>query len=162
MASDWATPDLYDQHGDSVATCSIQFRSYGARGGFHGRIATVKCFEDNTLVRRILEAPGEGRVLVVDGGGSTRCALLGGNIAQLAVGNDWAGVVLYAAVRDVDELAAADMGIFAIGVSPAKSLKQSSGVESATLVFGDAVFRPGDWIYCDPNGVLVSPKQLLA
>lgn len=162
MQPDWTTPDLYDEHGERVRTCGIQFRSFGKRGRFCGRIATVQCADDNTFVRKALEEPGEGRVLVVDGGGSMRCALLGGNIAELAAGNGWAGVVLNACVRDVGEIAAADVGVFAIGTNPAKSRKQSSGVRQAELVFGGAAFRPGDWVYCDENGILVSPEPLLA
>lgn len=161
MADEWTTPDLWDAHeGGGIAACSLQFSSRGARDRFCGRIATVRCCEDNSLVRKALEEPGGGRALVVDGGGSLRCALVGGNIARMAAGNGWAGILVNGAVRDLGELAECDLGVFATGTSPARSRKQSSGIAGAELVFGDAVFRPGGWVYCDRDGVIVAEREL--
>lgn len=160
MADDWTTPDLYDAHEGEVSACALQFRGYGGRARFCGPAATVRCCEDNSLVRKALEEPGDGRVLVVDGGGSLRCALVGGNIARLAADNGWAGIVVDGAVRDTAEIAACDIGVFAVGTCPARSRKQSSGSAGVTLVLGGAVCRPGDWVYCDPDGMLVAPRDL--
>ncbi len=156
----WASVDLYDKFEDSVATCSAQFRSFGAVARFCGPIETVSCFEDNSLVRKALEEQGEGRVLVVDGKGSMRCALLGDMIAAMAARNNWAGIMINAAVRDCEELANINIGIFALGTNPAKSRKQGAGQSGVRLVFGDAVFEPGSWVYCDADGVLIAPRKL--
>ena len=156
----WATVDLYDDYENSVTTCSLQFRAFGGKSSFCGLVRTVRCFEDNSKVRSTLETPGEGSVLVVDGNGSLRCALLGDNIAAMAARNGWSGIIINGCVRDTLELKPIDIGIFALGTNPAKSRKEGTGRVDEMVSFGDARFSPGDWIYCDIDGVLISPKKL--
>lgn len=155
-----ATPDLYDDFEDIATTCSIQFRDFGGRNQFSGRIRTVQSRNDNQLFRALMDEPGEGAVAVVDGKGSTEVALLGDIIAAKAAKNGWSGVVIFGAVRDVVELANIDLGIKALGVNPAKSVKRGEGAVDVVLHFGGARFEPGQWIYCDENGVLIAPKAL--
>jgi regulator of ribonuclease activity A len=151
-----ATTDLSDAHPEAQV-CDPLFRSFGGKANFHGPIATLKVFDDNTLVRRALEGPGEGRVLVVDGGGSMRCALLGGNLARLAADNGWSGVLVNGYVRDAAELASQPVGVVALGTHPRKSRKgTATGREDDAVVFAGVTFRPGTWLYADVDGVLVS------
>jgi regulator of ribonuclease activity A len=154
------TTDLYDDFEDIATTCSAQFRDFGGRKQFSGRIRTVQSRNDNQLFRALMDEPGEGAVAVVDGKGSTEVALIGDIIAAKAAKNGWSGVVIYGAVRDVVELAKIDLGIKALGVNPAKSVKRGEGAVDVVLHFGGARFEPGHWIYCDENGVLVAPKAL--
>jgi len=155
-----ATTDLSDAHPDAQV-CDAIFRDFGGTIAFHGPIATLKVFEDNALVRTALEEKGEGRVLVVDGGGSMRCALLGGNLGQLAVRNGWAGVVVYGCVRDSVELAAQAVGVKALATHPRKSEK---GLHSAQrdrpVSFAGVTFRPGAWLYADADGIVVAEQQI--
>ena len=154
------TTDLYDDFEDIATTCSAQFRDFGVRKQFSGRIRTVQCRNDNQLFRALMDEPGDGAVAVVDGKGSTEVALIGDIIAAKAAKNGWSGVVIYGAVRDVVELAKIDLGIKALGVNPAKSVKRGQGAVDVVLHFGGARFEPGHWIYCDENGVLVAPEAL--
>jgi regulator of ribonuclease activity A len=154
------TTDLYDDFEDIATTCSAQFRDFGGRKQFSGRIRTVQSRNDNQLFRALMDEPGEGAVAVVDGKGSTEVALIGDIIAAKAAKNGWSGVVIYGAVRDVVELAKIDLGIKALGVNPAKSVKRGEGAVDVVLHFGGARFEPGHWIYCDENGLLVAPKEL--
>lgn len=154
------TTDLYDDFEDIATTCSAQFRDFGGRKQFSGRIRTVKCRNDNQLFRALMDEPGNGAVAVVDGYGSTEVALIGDIIAAKAAKNGWSGVVINGAVRDVVELAKIDLGIKALGVNPAKSVKRGEGAVDVVVHFGGARFEPGHWIYCDENGVLVAPKEL--
>ncbi|GGO17612.1 ribonuclease E activity regulator RraA [Microbispora bryophytorum] len=156
----FATADLYDAHGDALRSCVTQFRSYGSRTRFSGQIATVRCLEDNALVKQVLATPGEGRVLVADGGGSLRTALLGDMIATSAVENRWAGVVINGAVRDTAALTRLDLGIKALGVNPRKSAKTGLGEIDVPVNFGDVSFPPGAWLYSDEDGILVSDQRL--
>jgi regulator of ribonuclease activity A len=149
-----ATAEVLDEYGDRAAVCLLQFRSFG-RAAFSGRIATVRCFEDNVLLRKCVEDPGDGRVLVVDGGGSHRCALLGDNIANLALRNGWAGVVIHGCVRDSAALAALDVGVKALGTNPRPSRKDGAGAVGVSLEFGSIVFEPGALLYADEDGVVV-------
>jgi regulator of ribonuclease activity A len=149
-----STADLLDRHGDSAAVCTIQFRVFGA-AAFSGAIRTVSCLEDNVLVRRVLSENGAGQTLVVDGGGSMRCALLGDNIAQLAVDNQWAGIVLNGCVRDTVALDALGLGIRAIGSNPRPSSKLGAGEIDTPVTFGEVTFSPGDLLYADEDGVVV-------
>ncbi|MGQ0699330.1 MAG: ribonuclease E activity regulator RraA [Panacagrimonas sp.] len=155
-----ATTDLSDAHPEAQ-TCEPVFGDYGGRTAFHGPIKTLKVFEDNALVRATLETPGEGRVLVVDGGGSTRCALFGGNLGQLAVKNDWAGVVVFGLIRDSEEISQQDFGLKALGTHPRKSEK---GLHSAhadrTVRFAGVEFRSGHWLYADADGIVVSAQAI--
>lgn len=155
-----ATTDLSDAHPE-LQVCDPLFRDFGGRAAFHGPIATVKVFEDNAQVRAMLEEPGEGRVLVVDGGGSARCALLGGNLGQLAVKNGWAGVLVYGYIRDSEEIAGQAVGVKAMGVHPRKSEKGlHSAQRNRPVTFAGVTFRAGAWLYADADGIVVSETAL--
>lgn len=154
------TTDLYDDHEDICKTCATQFRDFGGRKRFFGRIRTVRCFHDNVLFRQLLGEPGDGCVIVVDGEGSTARALMGDMLAARARDNGWAGVIINGAIRDSAEIAAVDIGVKALGVNPAKSDKKGEGETDVELHIGGACFRPGEWVYCDEDGVLVSPEEL--
>jgi regulator of ribonuclease activity A len=149
-----STADVLDEHGETAAVCLIQFRSFGAPS-FAGRISTVRCDEDNVLLRRQVSEPGEARVLVVDGGGSMRCALLGDNIAELARGNGWAGIVLNACVRDSVALDTLGLGVKALGTNPRPSRKGGEGEVDVPVSFGGITFTPGAHLYADEDGVVV-------
>ena len=154
------TTDLYDDHEDEVQTCSIQFRDFGGRRRFAGRIRTVTCRNDNQLYRTLLDEPGNGCVVVVDGGASTEAALMGDRIAAKGARNGWSGCVILGAVRDSAELAGIDFGVKALGVNPAKSTKTGEGAVDAMLEFGGVRFEPGHWVYCDEDGILVAAEAL--
>jgi regulator of ribonuclease activity A len=134
--------------------------SFGARERFCGRARTVKLFEDNTALAQAVKEPGEGQVLVVDAGGSTRCAVLGGNLARHAADNAWAGVVVFGAVRDVEEIDGCAIGVRAVAVTPRRSVKRGEGQRDLVVTVCGALVRPGDWIYADRDGVLVSRRLL--
>jgi regulator of ribonuclease activity A len=156
----FATTDLSDAHPEAQV-CEPLFADFGGRLAFHGPIKTLKVFEDNAQVRATLETPGQGRVLVVDGGGSLRCALVGGMLGELGVKNDWAGIVVNGCVRDVEELAGHDLGIKAIASHPRKSEKGlHSAVADKVVVFAGATFRPGAWLYADADGIVVSEQPI--
>jgi len=150
-----ATADLYDTHGDDLQSVSTQFRSFGGRSGFEGPIRTVRCFEDNALVKSVLATPGDGAVLVIDGGGSLNTALMGDMIADSAVANGWAGVVIHGAIRDSVAIGGLDLGVKALGTNPRKSAKLGAGELDVDLEFGGAVFRAGKRLYADEDGILV-------
>lgn len=157
-----ATTDLSDAHPEAQ-TCDPVFGDYGGRTAFHGPIKTLKVFEDNALVRATLETPGEQRVLVVDGGGSTRCALFGGNLGQLAVKNGWAGVVVFGLIRDCEEISLQDFGLKALGTHPRKSEKGLHSAHADRVVkFAGVTFNPGAWLYADADGVVVSETAIHA
>ncbi len=137
--------------------CELQLRDFGAVRAFSGQVATVRCAEDNVLVKQRVAEPGGGRVLVVDGGGSLRCALVGDNVAGLALANGWAGLVLNACVRDVAALAELALGIKAIGTCPRPSGKTGAGELDVPVSFGGATFAPGALLYADADGVVVLP-----
>ena len=155
-----STPDLCDAHENIVAVLEPIFVNYGGRDAFGGEIVTVKCFEDNSLVKEQLATAGNGRVLVVDGGGSLRRALLGDMIAESAVKNGWSGVVIYGAIRDVDVIANLDLGVQAIGAIPLKTEKRGIGDLNVPVRFAGVDIRPGDYLYADNNGIIISPHAL--
>lgn len=155
-----ATADLYDKHGDKLGSCDTQFRHFGGRPAFSGIIATVRCFQDNALLKSILSTPGNGGVLVVDGGGSVHRALMGDMIGQIAVDNGWSGVVINGAVRDVALLAGMNIGIKALGSNPRKSTKTGSGERDVPVTFGGATFTPGTQLFSDQDGIVISPDEL--
>jgi regulator of ribonuclease activity A len=154
-----ATADLTDQHADT-SVLALPLRDYGRRTVFHGPISTLKVFEDNSLVRTAFEESGAGRVLVVDGGGSLRCALVGDILAELAHDNGWAGAIVYGCIRDSGVIAGMDIGIKALGTHPKKSVKRGEGQRDIPVEFGGVVFRPGEFLYADSDGVIVSPRAL--
>jgi len=154
------TTDLSDAHPDGVQIPEPIFGDFGGEIKFAGPIATVKTFEDNTLVRTMLETPGNGRVLVVDGGGSMRCALLGDNLAKLAIDNGWKGVVINGCLRDSESIGELPVGVKALGVHPRKSLKKNYGWSEVPVTFAGVTFTPGHWLYADMDGIVVSAKPL--
>lgn len=143
-----------------MQSCELQFRSYGRRTRFAGEIVTVDCIEDNALVKQALQDPGQGKVLVVDGHGSLRCALMGDVIAGIGVANGWEGVVIHGAVRDVAALRELDLGVLALGSNPAKSAKRGTGIDGPAVRFGGVTFPPGGWLVADEDGLLVSANRL--
>lgn len=152
--------DLCDAHEDKVRVVSPMFSSYGGRHAFFGRITTLKLFEDNSLVRKTLEAPGDGRVLVIDGGGSLRRALVGDQLAALAVKNNWAGIVVYGCIRDSRAMGKMDVGVFALATHPLKTPKKNTGEADIPVTFGGVTFIPGEWLYADEDGVIVSTDAI--
>ena len=156
----YATADLVDAHEASVQSCDLQFRNFGGRPQFHGRIRTVRCHQDNALLKRILSEPGEGCVLVIDGGGSLYTALVGDLIAGLGVQNGWAGIVVHGAIRDSVAIGGLDLGLKALGTNPRKSAKTGAGEADVSVAFGGVTFNPGAYLYSDEDGILVSPEAL--
>ena len=156
----FTTPDLCDDHPEQVRVMAPVLRTYGGREAFFGQAVTVQCHEDNSRVKDLVGTPGEGRVIVVDGGGSTRKALLGDLLAQKAADNGWAGVVVHGAVRDVEILRTIDLGVQALASIPLKTEKLGVGDVGVTLTFAGVTVEPGDWVYADANGVVVSSEPL--
>lgn len=154
-------PDLCDQHFDQLSVMEPIFQSYGKATIFSGQAVTVKCFEDNSLVKELAGTPGEGRILVIDGGGSTRRALLGDMIAENAVNNGWAGFVIYGAIRDVATINTLNLGVKAITACPVKTEKRGLGDAGIDLHFAGVSIAEGDYIYADLNGVVVAKEPLL-
>lgn len=156
----WTTPDLCDAHPDQVRVAAPLFRSYGRRSVFCGSIVTVRCFEDNSRVKEQVGLPGRGKVLVVDGGGSLRRALLGDLLAEQAAANRWEGIVIHGCVRDVPLLAGMDLGVLALASVPLKTERRGVGELDVPLDFAGIDWRPGDWLYADATGVIVAPARL--
>lgn len=156
----FSTPDLSDEAPEALAI-ELPLVNYGAHSHFSGRAVTIKCHEDNSLVKACVGEAGEGRVIVVDGGGSRRRALLGDMLAEQAAANGWAGLVINGVIRDVDEIGATALGVQALGTVPLKTDKRGEGQRDIPLHVGGVVIAPGDYIYADNNGVLVSKKPLL-
>jgi regulator of ribonuclease activity A len=150
------TADLYDEHGEDLQSCAVQFRHYGGRVVFSGVVSTVRCHRDNAIVKAALAEPGDGRVLVVDGGTSLESALMGDLIAASAVANGWAGVVIHGAVRDVAALRELPLGALALGSNPRKSAKDGVGDRDVTVSFGGVDFVPGRRLWADEDGILVT------
>ena len=155
-----STPDLSDNF-DDVRALELSLVNYGAVRCFAGEVVTIKCHEDNSLVKQAVGEPGEGRVIVVDGGGSRRRALLGDMLAEQAAKNGWSGLVIYGVIRDVDEIAQTEIGVQALGHCPLKTEKLGVGQRDVVLSFGGVDISPGDYVYADNNGVLVSTRELL-
>lgn len=152
--------DLSDVHADDLQHATPIFRAFGARTRFHGPIATVSCFEDNVLVRRALEEEPSGTVVVVDGGGSRRCALLGDKLAGIAADRGIAGVIVHGCVRDTEQLADIDVGVLALAPHPRRSVKRGRGHRAGAVTFADVLWTPGHHVYADPDGVVVSAQPL--
>ncbi len=156
-----STADLYDRFDDELRVCAPLFRDFGGRTAFAGTAVTVKCFEDNSRIKETLAEPGHGRVLVADCGGSLRCAMLGDLIAESAVAQGWAGVIIDGCVRDVMRLAQLDLGIKAIAPTPRKSTRRGEGQRDLPVQIGGVTVNPGDSVVCDRDGILVAPPALL-
>ncbi|CAI9760345.1 unnamed protein product [Fraxinus pennsylvanica] len=160
-----STAEACDTNVALLSSCDLRvlqpiFQIYGQRRAFCGPIATVKVFEDNVLVRELLETRGEGRVLVIDGGSSTRCALLGGNLGQLAQNNGWTGIVVNGCIRDVDEINSCDIGVRALASHPQKSNKKGNGEKHVPIHIAGTLIRDGEWLYADSDGILISKTEL--
>ena len=155
------TADLCDAFQAEVRTTEPVFSVFGERLTFGGPIRTLRVYEDNSLVKASLASAGEGAVLVVDGGASTRCALLGGNLAEMASANGWAGLIINGCIRDAHEVNACNIGVRALGTCPRKSEKRGEGDSDAVVSFAGAEFRPGEYVYCDQDGVIVAGRDLL-
>ncbi|MGK2915374.1 MAG: ribonuclease E activity regulator RraA [Porticoccaceae bacterium] len=154
------TPDLCDSYPDLVRVLEPMLSNYGGREAFGGEVVTVKCFEDNSLVKDHLGKPGHGKVLVVDGGGSLRRALVGDMIAASAVNNGWEGVIVYGCIRDVSAIGGLDLGVQALASVPVKTDKRGIGDFNVPVTFGGVTFNPGDHVYADSNGVVVAAQPL--
>lgn len=155
-----STADLYDDYGERLRVASPLFNDYGGKRFFEGPISTVRAYEDNSLVREALEEAGEGRVLVVDGGGSRHCALVGDRLAELGRRNGWAGIVVYGCIRDVDALSNIAIGIKAVAASPRKSLKKGQGERDVPVRFAEIDFCQNDYLYADADGIVVADRSL--
>lgn len=160
----FATCDLCDAHKNDTSgnfrVLPCVFKDYGKYAKFSGEVVTIKCFEDNSLVKAAVESPGQGRVLVVDGGASLRRALMGGNLGALAAKNNWAGVVINGCVRDVAELLLCATGIRALAAMPMPPEKRGEGQSGAAVQIQGVWVRPGDWLYADEDGMVVMPARL--
>ncbi len=154
-------PDLCDQHGDTLQVADPLFYDFGGKPLFYGQAVTLSCYEDNSLVRELVNRPGQGRVMVIDGGGSLRRALLGDQLAIKAAEQGWEGIVIFGAVRDVGTLATLALGVKALAACPVKTEKLGQGELDAVVSFAGVTIHPGDYIYADLNGVLVSAARLI-
>lgn len=154
------TPDLCDAYPELVRVAEPIFTNYGGRAAFGGEVITVKCHEDNSLVKEHVSNPGDGKVMVVDGGGSLRCALLGDMLAEKAAENNWAGLIIFGCIRDVDEIRKTDLGVQALRTIPIKSNRQGRGDLNIPVTFAGVTFNPGEFVYADNNGVIVSEQEL--
>ena len=155
-----ATADLYDEHGEALRIMAPIFRDFGGVTTFEGEVLTLKAFEDNTLVRSTLETPGNSRVLVVDTGGSLRCAMVGDQLAELGVKNQWAGIIVYGCIRDAEPISKLHIGVKAIATNPRKSVKKGAGETGLSLRFADVEIHTGDYLYADADGVVLADKPL--
>lgn len=158
-AQSTSVADLCDENEDDAEVCVMPWRDFGGRIAFSGAIRTVRCFEDNSMVKALLGEPGNGCVLVIDGGGSLRRALVGDVLAGDAVRNGWSGVVVNGAVRDTAALSALDLGVKALGSVPMRGVKRGEGVVDTPVAFGGVVFVPGDRLYADEDGVAILPAE---
>ena len=156
----FTTADLYDKYGDDLKVALPIFKDYGAKRIFHGPISTVKAHEDNSLVRTALEEPGEGRILIIDGDESLRCAMLGDMLAKLGTENGWSGIIVFGCIRDADVIATIDIGVKALNTNPRKSLKRGLGDRDIPVSFAGITFNVGEYVYADTDGVIVSEKKI--
>lgn len=156
----YTTPDICDEFLERLQILEPRFTEFGGKSKFSGEIVTIKCFEDNSLVKQSLGSAGHGKVLVVDGGGSLRCALLGDLLAAMAIKNGWQGVLINGCVRDVEILKSMDLGVRALNCHPLKSNKHDEGQLNLTVRFAGVVFEPGQYLYADENGMVVARENL--
>lgn len=152
-----STADLYDERGEELHSVSLQFQNIGGMSGFSGPVRTVRCFQDNARLKELLSSPGDGAVLVIDGGGSLETALVGDIIAALAADNGWAGLIVNGAIRDRVAIGTLPIGVKALGSNPAKSTKTGAGETDVPVEIGGVTFRPGATVWADEDGILVEP-----
>ncbi len=157
----WTTPDLADENPNNIVAVHLLMQSYGLHKSFYGPIVTVKCFEDNSRVKELVNTAGNGKVLVVDGGGSIRNALLGDLLAEAAVKNGWSGLIINGVIRDAPIINTLEIGVKALGTVPVKSVRRDEGQKHIDIAFGNTCFTEQHYVYSDENGVLVSNKALL-
>ncbi len=157
----FATADLYDEYEEQLQIATPMFNSYGAKKKFSGPAATVKVFEDNSLVRAALEEPGNGKVLVVDGEASLRCALLGDMLALLGEKNGWEGIIINGCIRDSAVIATMNIGVKALNTNPRKSVKKGAGERDVSISFADITIEPDDYVYADEDGIVISKEKLV-
>jgi regulator of ribonuclease activity A len=157
-----STPDLCDDFEDSIRIVdpSLGLRNLGGKTHFGGEVVTVKCFEDNSLVKELAKTDGTNKVMVVDGGGSRRRALLGDQVALDCVNHGWEGLVIYGSIRDVDEIGALALGVQALGTHPCKTIKRNEGQTNIPITFGGVTFTCGDYVVCDNNGIVVNETPM--
>lgn len=153
--------DLCDAHEDRIQVAESIFRDFGGRRAFGGQIVTISCHEDNSLVRDAVATPGEGKVLIVDGGGSLQRSLLGDQLASKAKENGWQGIIVHGAIRDIEVIADIDLGVKALNVIPLKTEKRGLGELDVPVRFAGVTFNPGDYVYADVNGLIVSDTALV-
>lgn len=156
----WNTADIYDAHHQILQVCALQFRSFGRHAFFSGKAETLRTFEDHTPVLNLLSEAGNQRVLVVDASGSLRIGVMGDRLAEIAVANGWAGVVINGAIRDSVGIAGLAIGVKALGTTARRGWQQTTGERGPTVSFGGVTIESGDWVYADVDAVLVSPHQL--
>ncbi|MDF1644331.1 MAG: ribonuclease E activity regulator RraA [Pseudomonadales bacterium] len=157
---EYITPDLCDKYPELVSVVEPMFSNFGGPNSFGGEMVTIKCHEDNSLVKETVATPGDGKVMVVDGGGSMRRALLGDMLAEKAAEMGWSGIIVYGCIRDVDVIAQTDLGVQALASHPMKTDKRGIGDKNVEVTFGGVCFKPGEYVYADNNGIIVSPKPL--
>lgn len=155
----FTTCDIYDEEGDALGVIGSEFSSFGGRKAFSGPAVTIKCFEDNTRIKEASLEPGEGRVLVIDAGGSCRVAVLGDMIARDAMDNGWAGIIVFGCIRDRAALAQMDIGVHAIGTTPRKSCKRGEGQRDLDIQIAGVWVSPGDTVYADVDGILIKASD---
>lgn len=160
--TNYVTPDLCDQYPEVIQVVEPMFSNYGEKESFGGQIVTVKCFEDNSKVKELVDTDGTGKVMVVDGGGSLRHALLGDMLAEKAAKNGWEGLIIYGCIRDVDVIMQTYLGVQALATNPLKTEKRGLGDVDVPVKFGGVQFIPGEYVYADNNGIIVSSKKLEA
>jgi regulator of ribonuclease activity A len=156
---EFQTADLYDLYAEKLQVVLPIFRSFGKKKKFLGEIVTIKCYEDNSLVANQVKQNGKGKVLVVDGGGSLKKALLGDNLAKNAVENGWEGLVIFGCIRDSAIVNELEIGVKALNTNPAKTEKRNEGQLNIKISFGDVIFKPGDFLYSDEDGIVVTQKK---
>ena len=154
------TADLCDDYIDELQVAEPLLIGFGGKEMFGGQIVTLKVFDDNVIVKAALASPGEGRVLVVDGAGSTYCALMGDNLATLAIDNNWAGIVINGCIRDAKQIGEMNVGVFALGTCPRKSTKRGEGDKNIPVAFAGILFKPGNYLYADEDGIVVAERDL--
>ena len=160
MTNSYSTADLIDRFESEAHSCATQFLNLGGRHRYFGSVRTVTCLNDNALIKLAFAERAQGAVLVVDGGGSLACALVGDMMAGMGAENGWSGVIVSGAVRDCSQLRTLDFGVKALGTNPLRSGKTGKGARDVPVVIGNAEFHPGDWVYCDLDDVIVAPVAL--
>jgi len=156
------TTDLYDEYLEELRVAAPIFRDFGGRTRFSGEIITLKALEDNTFIKAAFETNGHGKVLVVDGAGSMRCAMIGDVMASLGASNGWEGIVINGCIRDSADVGKVDIGVKALGTIPRKTVKRNQGVRDIPVHFADITFTSGDWLYADEDGIVISRHNLFA